>query len=36
MQGIKDEGDANWRSTDVDAALGIFEVPLICPVMRPP
>ena len=26
MQGIRDEGDADWRSTDVGAAVGIFEV----------
>ena len=26
MQGIRDKGDADWRSTDVGAALGIFEV----------
>ena len=27
MQGIGDEGDADWRSSDVGAAVGVFEVP---------
>ncbi|KAK9987989.1 hypothetical protein SO802_028228 [Lithocarpus litseifolius] len=27
MQGIRDKGDADWRSTDVGAAVGVFEVP---------
>nr|POF08268.1 hypothetical protein CFP56_55667 [Quercus suber] len=31
MQGIEDEGDADGRSTDVGAALGIFEVPTDMP-----
>ena len=31
MQGIEDEGDADWRSSDVGAAVGIFEVPTDMP-----
>ena len=31
MQGIGDEGDADWRSTDVGATLGVFEVPIDMP-----
>ena len=31
MQGIKDEGKAVWRSTDVGAAMGVFEVPTYMP-----
>ena len=27
MQGIRVEGDADWRSSDVGAAVGVFEVP---------
>ena len=27
MQGIGVEGDADWRSSDVGAAVGVFEVP---------
>ena len=36
MQGIRDMGDAHWRSTNVGAAVGVFEVPIDMPVMRPP
>ena len=31
MQGIKDEGEADWKSIDVGAAVGIFEVPTYMP-----
>ena len=31
MQGIRDKGDADWRSTDVGAAVGVFEVPIDMP-----
>ena len=31
MQGIGDEGDADWRSCDVGAAVGVFEVPTDMP-----
>ena len=31
MQGIRDEGKAVWRSTDVGAAMGVFEVPTCMP-----
>ena len=31
MQGIGNEGEAVWRSTDVGAAVGIFEVPTNMP-----
>ena len=31
MQGIRDEGNADWRSSDVGAAVGIFEVPTYMP-----
>ena len=31
MQGIGDEGDADWRSSDVDAVVGVFEVPTDMP-----
>ena len=31
MQGIEDEGDADWRSSDVGAAVGVFEVPTDMP-----
>ena len=31
MQDIGDEGDANWKSSDVGAAVGVFEVPTNMP-----
>ena len=31
MQGIRDEGEADWRSTDVGAAIGVFKVPIYMP-----
>ena len=31
MQGIRNEGEADWRSTDVGAVMGIFEVPIYMP-----
>ena len=31
MQGIRDKGKADWRSTDVGAAMGIFGVPTYMP-----
>ena len=31
MQGIGDEGDADWRSSDVGAVVGVFEVPTDMP-----
>ena len=31
MQGIRDEGEADWRSTDVGATVGVFEVPSYMP-----
>ena len=31
MQGIRDEGKADWRSTDVGAAMGEFEIPTYMP-----
>ena len=31
MQGIRDEGEVDWRSTDVGVAMGIFEVPTYMP-----
>ncbi|KAL0005608.1 hypothetical protein SO802_013169 [Lithocarpus litseifolius] len=31
IQGIRDKGDANWRSIDVGAVVGIFEVPTDMP-----
>ena len=31
MQGIGDEGEADWMSTDVGAAVGVFEVPSYMP-----
>ena len=31
MQGIRDEGEAVWRNTDVGAAMGVFEVPTYMP-----
>ena len=31
MQGIKHEGEADWKSTDVGAAMGVFEVPTYTP-----
>ena len=31
MQGIRDKGDADWRSTDVGAAVSVFEVPIDMP-----
>ena len=31
MQGIGDEGNADWRSSDVGVAVGIFEVPIDMP-----
>ena len=31
MQGIEDEGNADWRSSDVGAAVGVFEVPTDMP-----
>ena len=34
MQGIKDEGEAVWRSTDVGVAMGIFEVPIYMPYYK--
>ena len=34
MQGIRDEGEAVWRSTDVGAAMGVFEVPTYMPCYK--
>ena len=34
MQGNRDEGEAVWRSTDVGAAIGIFEVPNYMPCYK--
>ena len=34
MQGIRDEGDIDWRSTDVGAAVGVFEVPTDMPCYK--
>ena len=31
MQGIGDESDADWRSSDVGAVVGVFEVPTDMP-----
>jgi len=31
MQGIGVEGEADWRSSDVGAAVGVFEVPTDMP-----
>ena len=31
MQGIRDEGEAVWRSTYVGAAMGVFEVSTYMP-----
>ena len=31
MQGIRVKGDADWRSSDVGAAVGVFEVPTDMP-----
>ena len=34
MQGIRDEGNVDWRSIDVGAAVGIFEVPTDMPYYK--
>ena len=34
MQGIEDEGNADWRSTDVGAAVGGSEVPTDMPYYK--
>ena len=31
MQGIGDEGNADWRCADVGAAVGVFKVPIDMP-----
>lgn len=31
MQGIGDEGEVDWRNTDVGATVGVFEVPTYMP-----
>ena len=31
MQAIGDEGDADWRSTHVGAAIGVFKIPTDMP-----
>ena len=31
MYGIGQEGDANWRSSDVGASVGVFEGPFDMP-----
>ena len=31
MQGIRDEGEVDWWSIDVGAAMGVFEVPTYMP-----
>ena len=31
MQGIRDESEADWRSTDFGAAMGVVEVPTYMP-----
>ena len=36
MQGIRDKGDADWRSTDVGAVVGVFEVPIDMPCYEAP
>ena len=34
MQGIRDKGKAIWRSIDVGAAIGVFEVPIYMPCYK--